>query len=194
MRLKVLPASPLCSSPKLGIWRRWVNGAAYVILACVIFVTSCQGKMGEVWRGAAVANDNGRVRTDGLIVDPELEKNREKWRAQSIAHYKITITASQGGNITFPGPAEIEVMNGTMSKLTIPSIAEVDGRVIQRWEPVNTVDKIFDLMEKGYAEGLTVEAEYDEEFGYPKDVVIKDVTKIDAWTTVEIADFEPMDR
>ncbi len=166
------------------------------LLLATLSVMSCDPEMAHLKN-----NDmNGRepsegVRTPKTSIDPEFEKNRKKWGNHSIAHYRMTITASQGGNITFPGPAEIEVMNGVVRTLSIPSITEVDDLVHKRWEPVNTIEKIFDLMEKGYADGANVDAEYDEKFGYPKDVEIDDFKKgIDSWTIIKIADLEPLDR
>lgn len=123
------------------------------------------------------------------IIDAELERNRRLWRETNILDYNMVTTANIGGNVVPARSVLIKVRGGKfMSIETNESVANV--RIVM-YEEYNTVDKIFDKIQKGFDEGATVEVEYNKQFGHPEKLMLNYIMLgDDAWYGMKVEKFK----
>ncbi len=125
----------------------------------------------------------------------ELEKNKQRWLEKGITDYDVTASMYRGGESRWAEPVLIKVRNGEVVateclderslKLGMSCDGWMDGYI-----KVNTVERMFEFLQKGYDDGATVDVKYDQEFGYPKNLTVNFETKgSDNWETLIVRKF-----
>ena len=122
-------------------------------------------------------------------VDPELERNRDTWRAQRIDDYVVQYRLSCFCAVDATDPVLLTVRDGRLASVSRLS----DGRPVDasEWEGrYHTVEQLFDRIAEARREGAhEVRVRYDPELGYPADVYLDPVAGIaDDERTFELRD------
>ena len=124
-----------------------------------------------------VKNVNNTVNTSKKN-DPELEKNKKLWQEKNITNYNLTASLFKGGPYRWVEPVLIKVRNGqaiSMESLDEKSkgepIEEVE-ELMEGYKEVNTIEKMFDYIQKGLDVEGFVSVKYDKNFGYPKKMAV----------------------
>lgn len=129
------------------------------------------------------------------IGGPELQQNRAKWEGQNIEHYRFTVVAScfcpfAGAQVTY------EVQNGQVLNESIQSDPDrqIDpAQASAFYQDYNTIDKVFDYLEKETKEADQITIDYDPTYGFPTDVSIDRIKEaIDDEMYLTLSNFEPL--
>jgi hypothetical protein len=106
----------------------------------------------------------------------ELDKNRDKWGAQGISSYKVTLEEQWCYCLFGPyyGPVRIIVKNGRIRRATYLGEARdgyFPGDILHIETPLRrTIDEIFEVLEstirRASSEAI-IRVEYDSELGFP---------------------------
>ena len=119
----------------------------------------------------------------------EVEQARDKWQAANISHYRFNLFISCFCVFNEDMPLIIEVKDGAVVSMELTSGKEIDPQLLELFQRYETIDKLFDGIEKsfelegseqGAADKVTVE--YDATYGFP--------TKIDIDFIEQAADDE----
>jgi Family of unknown function (DUF6174) len=103
----------------------------------------------------------------------EVDLAREKWQDANISHYRFNLFIGCFCAYTQDMPLIIEVKNGEVVSMKYQSGKEIEAGNLDYFQRFATIDKIFDELKKdlgGEADKVTVE--YDETYGFPKQVSI----------------------
>jgi len=123
------------------------------------------------------------------VIDPNFERNRRLWDEKKITNYNITVEASEGGNITYPSPALIKVRDEKAVSTSVNSKSDEDLR--ERYKKIDTVTKMFDIIQRGFENEAKVEVKYNKTFGYPEDISVNNFKRgVDSWVIIKIKEFE----
>ena len=121
------------------------------------------------------------------VADADFVKNRQLWKQNNIQSYSFTCERIVGGNFAFR-PENIEVRDGkVVSRATIdgtPQYNNYDG-----YSDIETVEKLFDLIQKRFDLGQKLEVSYDEKYGYPVESRIDILGAPDKPFSVRITNF-----
>lgn len=129
--------------------------------------------------------------------DPEFEKNKKLWQEKNITNYNFTASLFKSGTYRWAEPVLIKVRNGQAismesldEKFKGYPIEEVE-EAIEGYKEVNTIEKMFDHIQKGLDEEAKVSVKYDKNFGYPKEWVVNfNPTMTDSGQKMIIRKFE----
>lgn len=102
----------------------------------------------------------------------ELEKNREKWNAQGIGHYRFELTVSCFCAFMDIMPVAVEVKGGKVVSMTGADGQPVSGESRQYFDEAATVEGLFALAAKNLKEAEQVEVKYDAAYGFPTSIVV----------------------
>jgi hypothetical protein len=125
----------------------------------------------------------------------ELEQNREKWEAQNIDHYRYTVVITcfcifAGAEVTY------EVQDGQVIDQTVqphPDRQIDPAEIEQFYQEYNTIDKVFDSLQKAADEADEVTVEYEPTYGYPTEISIDHVKEaIDDELYLSLRNFAPL--
>jgi len=102
------------------------------------------------------------------------QQNKDKWEAQNINHYRFTVVAScfciiAGAEATY------EVQNGQIVNESIhaaPDRPVEQAQASEFYQPYNTIEKVFDYVEKAINEAEETTVEYDQTHGFPTNVTV----------------------
>lgn len=118
----------------------------------------------------------------------ELIKNRQLWQQNKIQNYSFTCERIVGGAFSFR-PEQIEVRGGK-----VVFRATIDGsKQNTSWDgysDIETVEKIFDVIQKSDEAGQKVKVTYNEKLGYPEEARINVLGGPDKPYTVKITNFK----
>ena len=121
------------------------------------------------------------------IANADFEKNRQLWKQSNIQSYSFTCERIVGGNFRFR-PENIKIQDGkVVSRTTIdgkPQYNNYDG-----YSDIETVEKIFDLIQKRYDLGQKIEVTYHQKYGYPLEARIDRLGDPDKPFSVKITNF-----
>lgn len=100
----------------------------------------------------------------------ELEENRRLWREKGVTDYDLTVDFHKSGEYRGPKPVLIKVRNGQTASIEILDekykTMPLD-EVVKIYGQFDTVEKIFDYIQKSLDEKAGVSVSYDKNFGYP---------------------------
>ncbi len=124
----------------------------------------------------------------------EFIRNRQKWQASGIVHYRFSLSVLCFCPFSQQMPVKVEVNGGQ-----ILFISDADGSVISPRDaeyefiaPYGTIDKIFAKLDVGLNGGAdNVSASYDPVYGYPVQInfdYLKNV--VDDELAIRVSEFE----
>ena len=122
----------------------------------------------------------------------EIERNKEKWQAANITHYRFNLNISCFCVFTQDMPLVIEVLDGKVVSMEYQNGNPIDATNREFFERFSTIDRIFSELEAdltGAADEVTVT--YDPTYAFPVEVTIdyvKEATDDELYLT--ISDFE----
>jgi len=109
----------------------------------------------------------------------EVQQARDKWQAANISHYRFELFISCFCVFTENMPLIIEVKNGEVVSMEYKTGKEIDPQLLELFQRYETIDKLFDGIEKGFVfEGTDqgpadkVTVEYDATYGFPTTINI----------------------
>jgi len=125
----------------------------------------------------------------------ELQQNREKWEAQNIDHYRYSVVVTcfcifAGAEVTY------EVQNGQVVDQTIQPHPDrqIDPTEISGfYQEYNTIEKVFDYLEKASNEADEVTVQYDPTYGFPAEISVDNIKEaIDDEIYLSLNNLEPL--
>jgi hypothetical protein len=128
------------------------------------------------------------------VVNTELEKNRRLWQEKNISDYDLTASLYKGGSSVWAEPVLIKVRNG--QAISIEILEEKfkvlsDEEAVGGYRELDTIEKMFDYIQKGLDGEADMQVKYDKNFGYPKDIRVNYIKRgSDSWQTMIIKKFE----
>lgn len=128
------------------------------------------------------------------VINTELDKNRRVWQEKKIKDYDLTASLYKGGSSVWAEPVLIKVRNG--QAITIEILDDKykvlsDEEAIGGYRELDTIEKMFDYIQKGLDGEADIQVKYDKNFGYPKDMRVNYVKRgSDSWQTMIIKKFE----
>jgi hypothetical protein len=124
----------------------------------------------------------------------EIERNKEKWQAANILHYRFNLFVGCFCVFSQDMPLVIEVQNGEVVSMEYQSGKEIDAGNRELFDRYATIDRIFAELEKDLnGEADEVVVKYDPTFGFPTEVnidFIKDA--IDDELALTVSNFEKL--
>jgi heat shock protein HslJ len=104
-----------------------------------------------------------------------LQTAKKKWDSHSGQYYTIQSHRSCECEDEVSAQMEVSVLgDAVLSAINIASGEEISDAVKQE---INTIDGLFALIEKAIADGVSIEVNYNEEYGYPE-ILKLDLEKI----------------
>jgi hypothetical protein len=102
----------------------------------------------------------------------DLAKNREKWNAANVSHYRFELTIGCFCPFMDVMPVTVEVKDGQVISLT-----DVNGRPLadnfrDTFEKAATVEGLFAVAEENLSNADQVEVTYDAKYGFPVSIVV----------------------
>lgn len=126
---------------------------------------------------SSVNNINTAVNTPKKS-DTELEKNKKLWREKNITNYNLTASLFEGGPNRWAEPVLIKVRNGKAISTELLGerykwnpFGGVED-LMEGYKELNTIEKMFDYIQKGLDVEGFVSVKYDKNFGYPQKMVV----------------------
>jgi len=125
-----------------------------------------------------------------------LQQNRAKWEGQNVDHYRFTVVASCF--CIFAGSAATyEVQNGQIVNESIQAAPDREFEPAagsEFYQPYNTIEKVFDYVEKATNEADQVTVEYDPTYGFPANVSVDWATQAaDDELYLTLSNFQALD-
>jgi Family of unknown function (DUF6174) len=124
-----------------------------------------------------------------------LEQNREKWEGQNFNHYRFTVVVScfcpfAGAEVTY------EVQNGQMVGQAVqahPDRQFDPDQISEFYQDYNTIEKVFNYVERASNEADETTIEYDPTYGFPTDISVDWIKEaIDDEFYLTLSNFEPL--
>jgi hypothetical protein len=108
----------------------------------------------------------------------ELEANRALWARQAPAHYQYEVQVGCFCPREISRPVLVEVENGVGRVVSYADGTPVDAQWIDSWQGVQTMESIFDLVDRWLdnPEG-TIAVRYDPVDGHPTSISIDAITE-----------------
>ncbi len=103
----------------------------------------------------------------------DFDRARDQWQAANISHYRFNLFVGCFCVYTQDMPLIVEVKDGEVVSMEFQSGKAIEASNLEYFQRFATIDKIFAEVEKdlgGEADQVTVE--YDETYGFPKQVSI----------------------
>jgi hypothetical protein len=125
----------------------------------------------------------------------ELQQNREKWEEQNFDHYRYKVVVTcfcifAGAEVTY------EVQNGQVVNQTVqphPDRQIDPDEISEFYQEYNTIEKVFDFLERATNEADEVTVEYDPTYGYPTEISVDWVKEaVDEEVYLTLSNLEPL--
>jgi hypothetical protein len=130
-------------------------------------------------------NPKDKIKFDKQI--EELNQNRELWASQNIQNYDF-ICQFWGGAMDYWSPALIKVRDN--KRVSMEQIEKLGNHKLDEYEKTDTVEKMFDYIQRSLEESRSVNTKYDSKYGFPKRIGVRFSLAIDANVALEIQKFE----
>ena len=125
----------------------------------------------------------------------ELQQNREKWEGQNFDHYRYNVVVTcfcifAGAEVTY------EVQDGQVVNQTVqphPDRQIDPDEISEFYQEYNTIEKVFDFLERATNEADEVTVAYDPTYGYPTEVAVDWDTQVaDEEVYLSLSNLEPV--
>ena len=128
-----------------------------------------QSTANEKTTGSQIVVAN-KVSTQISNIDSDFESNRKKWNDTKLSNYKMVISIFV---TSFSSPAEPVIIEVKDNKaISVKPSSDSDKRSVGIYDAYDTVDKLFEMIQNESNKGATVTVKYDNEFGYPNEIII----------------------
>lgn len=117
----------------------------------------------------------------------ELNKNCELWKSQNTSNYDFVCQFS-GGAVDYWSPALIKVRDN--KSVSMEKLEKLGNHKLDEYEKTDTVEKMFDYIQRNLEDGSSVNTKYDPKYGYPKRIGVMFMLAVDANVALEIQKFE----
>jgi hypothetical protein len=104
--------------------------------------------------------------------NPELSRNRAKWDAADITHYRYELTISCFCPYTNSMPILVEVQGSKVVSITGSDGQPVPQDFLATFEDATTIEGLFGIAQDSLKNADKVEITYDTRHGYPDSIVI----------------------
>jgi len=128
-----------------------------LIAVLVLAITSCGANSQDPW----AADSQSSYQPSG---NPEIQSNRERWAANGPSSYQFTFARHCFCLTVRTGSTQVTVRGGVITgaiDLSTGAAIDPSSRDLQ------TVDGLFDELDRGIQEGAQVSASYDPHDGHP---------------------------
>lgn len=124
-----------------------------------------------------------------------LERNREKWEGQNFNHYRFTVVVTcfcpfAGAEVTY------EVQNGQIVDQAVqahPDRQFDPDQISEFYQDYNTIEKVFNYVERASNEADETTIEYDPTYGFPIDISVDWIKEaVDDEFYLTLSNFEPL--
>ena len=102
----------------------------------------------------------------------ELGKNRDKWDASGVTHYRLELTISCFCPFMDIIPVVVEVKDGTIISMTGADGKPLSGDFRDTFEKAATVEGLFAIARDSLSNADQVEITYDGKYGFPNSIVV----------------------
>ncbi len=100
----------------------------------------------------------------------EFERFRELWKAKRIGSYDFEASLYVGGTRYFAEPVRVKVRSGDAT--SIQPIDKNNKASVDGYSEFQTVEKMFEVIERAIKNKLEFKAEYNKDFGYPESILV----------------------
>ena len=101
-----------------------------------------------------------------------LAKNRDKWTAQGISHYRFNLTISCFCPFFEVNPVTVEVLDGRIVSMTGADGQPLPENFRSEFDRAGTVDLLFAIAENSLANADQAEVTYDAVYGFPSSIIV----------------------
>ena len=101
-----------------------------------------------------------------------LNKNREKWNASGISHYRFELTISCFCPFFEVNPVTVEVLDGKIVSMTGADGQPLPDNFRSEFDRAGTVDLLFAIAEDSLANADQAEVTYDAVYGFPSSIIV----------------------
>lgn len=165
---------------------------ALLLLISVFPAAGCEETLRSGSIDSVVKNENKTVdsaQKEKRISEPELERNKLLWKQSNISDYRFVSSRLQGG-VSGWVPVLIEVKSGKAVSMK-PAQKPAELERTDGYEDFDTVEKMFDEIQKHINNGDNVQVTYNKEFGYPERItIVPKAGPVDSQFTIEITKFK----
>lgn len=102
----------------------------------------------------------------------ELDKNRAKWDAKGVTHYRFELTISCFCPFFEVNPVTVDVKDGQIVSMTDASGQPLGEQFRGTFGEAATVEGLFAIAEENLANADQVEVTYDAKYGFPASIVV----------------------
>ncbi|MGI8641846.1 MAG: DUF6174 domain-containing protein [Pyrinomonadaceae bacterium] len=127
--------------------------------------------------------------------ESNFDRNRRLWRESKITNYRMTVDLQKTGHAAPMGKFIITVRGGVAESIKSANDPEYVLRK-DRFEKYDTIDKIFDIIEREEKEKWysdIKEMEYDSKLGYPKKLRLDNFSAMDDELFFQVLQFEVLE-
>ena len=168
MVLKNLNTDYPCSFAIIGLLLSMVT---ILTLGCGSAARSSEKPSREMDDKPKFSKPAGTTNIDKVVeTDPDLDKNRKRWRESKIVNYEMSVRIHFSSYTTPAEPVIIKVRDG--KSISIAPEFESDKRDIKVYEKYDTIEKIFAEIESEIRAKNTVKVKYNKLQGYPENTTI----------------------
>ena len=123
----------------------------------------------------------------------ESTSNRDKWTQANITHYRFQLTVGCFCAFTQQMPLTIEVKDGKIVSMTNNAGEAVAADMLATFDQYDTVERLFDFVEKAQKDAAEVKVDYDSTHGFPAQVSIDYIKNaMDDELSLSVTNFEAL--
>ena len=101
-----------------------------------------------------------------------LARNRDKWNAQGISHYRFDLTISCFCPFYEVNPVAVEVLDGKIVSMTGADGQPLPEQYRSEFEQAGTMELLFAIAKENLANADQVDVTYDAAHGFPSSTVV----------------------
>lgn len=177
--------------------------ATVISLICLIQFSACSSSYQSNSKELLLANKPKTIREENFEKEwkskfdetaAELESNRNLWKQKQIADYDFVVAKSATGQINHWNrlPVLIKIREG--EKISIEEIEKDKDYLIYSktdgFEDFDTIDKLFNYLQRELEKGRIIRVKYHKDLGYPKNVMMTDSYELHSDKSITVEKIE----